>query len=610
MAVTVYKDLALPQQNSLFTNAFEGYDHRERIADGAFYDMENLTGADYPLLCPRKPRGKVAALGQPLGLIAKDALAWVDGHDLYYNGYKVQGVELSTEENMLPKQLISMGAYLCIWPDKIYVNTADLTDYGSMAEKYTTVAGGTVRYAMCRMDGTEYDETEIVTSNQAPQSPENGTLWLDTSGDSHVLKRYNAATEEWVQVPTCYIKISATGIGHNFAEYDGVRLSGCTTLEAGETAETDTEKLLEKQVQALNTDLILYAAAEDYIVTVGFLDQAVEVTGQITVERRVPDCDYITESNNRLWGCKYGMVNGEAVNELYACKLGDFKNWNVFMGLSTDSYAVSVGTDGKWTGAATIAGGPVFFKENVLHKVSGSYPFSVKATACRGVEEGSWASLAIVGETLYYKSRTEVMAYQGALPVSVSEALGNAVYHNAVAGAYGDKLYLSMQGTDEKWSLFVYDTKRGMWHREDATHALGFAARENDLYYLDAGTKALMSVNGTEGTLEEDIRWSATTGVYGYDLEEQKYLRRFNLRLSLNAGSTCKLEIEYDSDGKWHDEGFMRGKTAAPQTFCVPVIPRRCDHCRIRLSGQGPMKLYSIGRVLETGSVVANEIYR
>ena len=54
----------------------------------------------------------------------------------------------------------------------------------------------------------------------------------------------------------------------------------------------------------------------------------------------------------------------------------------------------------------------------------------------------------------------------------------------------------------------------------------------------------------------------------------------------------------------------MRGKTAAPQTFCVPVIPRRCDHCRIRLSGQGPMKLYSIGRVLETGSVVANEIYR
>lgn len=603
-----YTTLTLPEQSSLFTSTFAGYDHREKIADGAFYEMENMTGADYPLLCPRRPRGKVAQLTAPQGLIAKDALAWVDGADLYYNGYKVEGITLSTAEKDCPKQLVSMGAYLCIWPDKKYVNTANLSECGDMGAKYTTLEGGSIKYTMCRMDGTVYDDGEIISSAVAPSEPANGQLWMDTSEETHVLKRYSAQTSEWVQVPTCYIRIDAAGIGAKFAEYDGIRLSGCTSLEAGEEAETASEKKVEEQLQSLNGDVIVYACGTDYLVTVGFLDYTVEVHGQITAERRVPDCDYITESNNRLWGCKYGMVDGKTVNELYACKLGDLKNWNVFMGLSTDSYAVSVGTDGKWTGAATINGSPVFFKENALHKVSGSYPFSVKAQACRGVEDGSAASLTVVGETLFYKARTEVMAYQGALPVAVSEALGNRMYHNAVGGAYGDRLYLSMQGEDGAWNLFVYDTAKGMWTREDAAHVLAFAQKGDDLYFLDADTKCLMTAYGTEGEKESAVQWSATTGIYGYDIEEQKYLRKFTLRLSLSKGSTCRMEIEYDSNGKWHDEGFMRGKTDAPQTFCVPVIPRRCDHCRIRLSGQGAMKLFSIGRVLETGSVVAGEI--
>jgi hypothetical protein len=33
----------------------------------------------------------------------------------------------------------------------------------------------------------------------------------------------------------------------------------------------------------------------------------------------------------------------------------------------------------------------------------------------------------------------------------------------------------------------------------------------------------------------------------------------------------------------------------------IPVIPRRCDHCQLRLSGTGRMKLYSLARVLELG---------
>lgn len=81
----------------------------------------------------------------------------------------------------------------------------------------------------------------------------------------------------------------------------------------------------------------------------------------LIVRNEMPDLDYIIESGNRLWGCRYDAAN--KINEIYASKLGDFKNWNSFSGLSTDSYAVSCGTDGKWTGAVTYYGYPLFSRK-------------------------------------------------------------------------------------------------------------------------------------------------------------------------------------------------------------------------------------------------------
>lgn len=101
----------------------------------------------------------------------------------------------------------------------------------------------------------------------------------------------------------------------------------------------------------------------------------------------------------------YGIAdNGEVVNTIYACKFGDFKNWNSFPGISTDSYFVSVGSDGPFTGAVTLNGFPIFWKEGCLHKIYGDYPatFGVQTTACRGVQKGCDRSLAIVNEVLYY----------------------------------------------------------------------------------------------------------------------------------------------------------------------------------------------------------------
>ena len=313
--------------------------------------------------------------------------------------------------------------------------------------------------------------------------------------------------------------------------------------------------------------------------------------------------DFIIESKNRLWGCRYGVsLNGEVVNEIYASKLGDFKNWNVFSGISTDSYAVTVGTDGQFTGAITHMGYPLFFKETCMHKVYGDYPANIRVqdTACRGVQRGCSRSLAIVNEVLYYKSRSAVCAYDGSLPVEMSAALGEEVYGNAVAGALGNKYYISMQDQNEVYHLFVYDTMKGMWHREDNTHALAFCTCRGELYFTTADSPKIMTVTGSGTPAETTVAWRAETGFIGTDSPDKKYISRLDVRMSLDLESTVMFFIQYDSLGGWEPIYTMTGATL--RSFSVPIRPKRCDHLRLRIEGVGNAKIFSICKSIEQGS--------
>lgn len=335
---------------------------------------------------------------------------------------------------------------------------------------------------------------------------------------------------------------------------------------------------------------------------VGLVSRNAAQTGGLTVKREAPEMDYICQAQNRLWGCRYGVKDGKAVNEVYGCKLGDFKNWTCYAGLSTDSWAAQVGSDGAWTGAVNYQGYPTFFKETVLHRisVSGAGAHRVTDTPCRGVQKGSWRSLCVVNEVLYYKGRTEICAYDGSVPVAVSAELGDERYSEAVAGGYGRKYYISMKNSSGAYELLVYDAARGLWHKEDNAQAIMFAAADDDLFYIDAATNRLVAVNGTQGTREGDVEWSVVSGIMGYEYPDHKYLSRFDLRLQMRG--EANLYLQYDSSGQWHYAGRLLWKKGTTRSFAMPVIPRRCDHVQLKLSGTGEMRLFSIARILELGS--------
>ena len=573
-------------------DTFQGYHHKLKIGDGEFYDMKNLSSDDYPVLSPRGQRGVYASPELPLGMIAKDSLCYVDGSKFVMDRYSVD-MGLNSE----PKTLVSMGAYVIILPDKKYINTADITDFGSIEATVTT--GGEVSFTLCRLDGTDY--SAAYTQPSEPAKAENMALWIDTSSNPHTLKQWSETSGMWVSLATTYIRISAAGIGVPFEKYDGITISGLKgvtlTDSGGETLDDGG------QLAALEGSAVVWDKGDDFIVVAGILDLTRTISNAITIKRSMPNMDFVIESENRLWGCRYGVAdNGEVVNEIYASKLGDFKNWNCFMGISTDSYAASVGTDGQFTGAITHMGYPLFFKENCMHKVYGSYPanFQIQTTACRGVQRGCGKSLAIVNEVLYYKARNAVCAYDGSLPVEMSSALGDVKYGEAVAGAHGNKYYLSMKDGGGVWQLFVYDTARGLWHREDNTHAEGFCACREELYFIDHADKKIKTVFGSGARETAPVEWMAETGVIGTDSPGRKYVSRLTVRMSLDMGAKVWFFVQYDSGGDWEYLFTMTGSSL--RSFSVPIRPRRCDHLRLRVVGEGEAKIYSIAKVVEEGS--------
>ena len=588
-----YPTLYVKPKSRQMTDAFMGYNHNLRIGDAEFYDMKNMTSDHYPVLAPRGKRGIYVDTGSASGLIAKDALCYVDGSDFVMNQYHY---DMGLTPG--PKKLVSMGANVIILPDKKYFNTQKLA-HGNIEAHVTT--SGTVTFELCTAEGAKYENAK--TQPNAPESPNNLDLWIDTSSTPHTLKQYSAASAVWVDIATTYVKITAagSGIGKTFNKYDGVTISGIT----GEA------------LKGLNSTTTIWSGEDDSIVVTGILDEVTSQSTPICISRWMPNFDHLVESKNRLWGCCYGfpykgkayniekgitedVYGTEAVNEIYACKLGDFQNWNCFMGLATDSYAVSVGTDGQFTGAVTHLGYPCFFKENVLHKVYGDYPasYQVQDTACRGVQKGCEKSLAIVNEVLFYKSRSGVCAYDGSLPGEVSNQFGNELYSQAVGGSHRNKYYISMADAYGQYHLFVYDTMKGMWHKEDNLKAECFCSCDGEMYAIADGKIITMLGSGTQDG--EPVEWMVQTGDIGLSTPDMKYTSRMNVRMSMEIGATAMFYIQYDQDEAWHHICTMNGTSL--RSFSVPIRPKRCDHMRLKIVGKGDAKIYSITKTIEQGS--------
>lgn len=437
------------------------------------------------------------------------------------------------------KKFTSLGAYIVILPDKKYYN---------------------------RLTG------------------DFGTLESSWSGSAKIQDGTYAGED--AKANTIY----AVGAGTKFNEGDAVTISGCTV---------HTENNKTAVIREIDGDNLRF-----YENTFTISDGGDSETLQLS--RTVPELDYICENENRLWGCK-----GDTI---YASKLGDIFNWNVFDGVATDSYAVDVASTGDFTACCSYLGYPCFFKEEHIYKVYGDKPsnFQVMGSASLGVEKGSDESLAIAGETLFYLSRTGIAAWSGGIPQSVSAAFGTQRFRNGVAGSDGTKYFVSLQDAQGAYQLFAFDTRTNLWHREDSTQAVGWGWNE-ELYCLDATGKLWMNGNARsvpQGAVQEAlVAWKAEwADFYEYTTysssstatPEKKGIGKLLLRLELDEDASVQIDMQFDSDGVWRTVKTLQ--TEVKRSYYLPIIPRRCDHFRIRMTGNGGCRLYSLVREVYNGS--------
>lgn len=311
----------------------------------------------------------------------------------------------------------------------------------------------------------------------------------------------------------------------------------------------------------------------------------------LTLQRTVPDLDFFCENENRLWGCRG--------NQIYACALGNPFRWNNFEGLATDSYGVTVGSAGAFTGAFSYLGYPIFFKEEAVHKVYGSKPsnFQVMTSAVSGVARGAAGTLAVASEALFYLSRSGMATYTGGIPSSLARPFGGQRFAGGCGGSDGRRYYAALvREGEETGTLFCYDPGLALWWKEDCVDARWFAAQDGVLYVL-TGAGELWSLD--TGSPAE-VEWMAQTGDFTDGGPDRTGLVRLQLRLELEEGSRVSAELQFDSDGVWRPVRTVEG--GSKRTVLLPIVPRRCDHYRLRLRGRGGCRVFGITREYYRGS--------
>jgi len=518
--------------------------------------------------------------------------------------------------------------------DGTFVDTIEALDF--TFELDTTVNDAV--YIPCDIDGNQM----LVWYSDAAPDPSGmtgdvGLYWIDTAGDAEQLKKYSTVLQDWIPVSRAYIKIFFAGVefGDRLKEGDAIVITNA--FAATREGEGAREKAYnERVIEALNTgntashivkkagpcEEVIDGVTEigSYVIIETPNTVSVSARGYrgqdqshaLTVTKTVPAFEFVCAGENRVWGCV------SEKNEIRASKLGDVSNWNSYAGISTDSYAVTVGGEiGRFTGAAFAFGGPVFFKENAVIRIYGTAPsnYRLSSISVPGVASGSGRSVAVVNDLVFYLSPNGVCYYDGTSVHEIGEPIGKARYKNGVGAGAAGKYYLSCEDRDGGHHMFVYDLARNLWTREDETKALFGASLGNFVTFVEESAEGQyrMISNRPDAPVVNDpekhdedyetegaFDWEFVTPVIGYESPNQKYLSRFNIRLMMDFGAQLEIYLRYDNEDGWERKSAVT--SFGRKSFTIPIRPKRCDHMQIRFAGHGDCVIYSLAKIYEEGS--------
>lgn len=655
-------ELNIPRRDTTSISVFRGLNRspntgfsRVSSSSSSIYtelkDFKNMTSDKYPQLAPRANRSRICS-DTELKIIsnllsANSGLIYIDSDKNLHIGAEV--TKIDKIDRTKQHHIVLFGNKVVVFPEKFSVNMSDknvtaidcqnknlYTNIGSTSNLQIDSKNYDYAYLSCSITRSHYDAstnknyrpsitlyTNLDLTDEKYQLADNREMvnifGLDSIKIGTVVESYNSfysvigiekknstyKNNRLVRFKKLsqkfnYTTIKAKGINGGIRAGDFVKISGLTnTIASGASDYVDGSYIDNLN----NRSHKVYYVSGSALVIKCELESSVPYTGTVTVERISPDFDEgkIVEMQNRLWCCSSDK------NEIYCCKQGDERNWQAYSdGISTDSWAMTCGKEGKFTGIATRGDSVIFFKENYALKIYGTKPsnFTLAEYNVPGVEIGSEKSLVNINSTLFYLGHNGVYAYQsGSLPTLISEeSFWGHTYKNAVGGRHENKYYISAERDDGEQELLVYDTDKGLWHKEDDTKMIDCTTYNGVLYWLDDTKENIMCPDKADNLLvdntkyeyqqEDYFEWSAETGDL-YDSEfNVKNIGKIRIGIKAEKGAKVSLFVQYKDNGEWRKVSEMLYSEKKPRVFAVAL--RRAEYLRLKLVGTGQVEIYGI----------------
>lgn len=297
-----------------------------------------------------------------------------------------------------------------------------------------------------------------------------------------------------------------------------------------------------------------------------------------------------TVHNNRVFGVKG--------NQIFASKQGDFKEWNVFEQLNTDSWATDVAGAVTFKTIGTYQNHVVVQSEVNMFELYGYKPanFQLQET----VKVGSFVHGYVeINSALYFVNREGIYVFTGGLPRKISGNLDMAI-ESAEVGSDGRRLFASVN-VGASYKLFVYDTETGTFYQEDNLRVLQFALHAGYLHAMcNDGKIIIFNANNSHSQTwpPETVEWAFTTTELKEDTSARGGIKTIEIYCEMGERASMNIFVKGDSDPDWAMVKSFDSETH--RNLLIPVILSKNCY-KIKVEGRGYVKISSIKRTVQRG---------
>ncbi len=306
-----------------------------------------------------------------------------------------------------------------------------------------------------------------------------------------------------------------------------------------------------------------------------------------TFKKTVPSITNICSWNDRVWG-----VSSDG--KIYGSKYQDPTNFEYFDLTSADSFTLEVGSGGAFTGSCATASYVAFFRENKIHRITGTKPSNYRHTVINqsGVKSGSNRSLAVICDLVYYEGKDGFYVFDGVDTRLISKKLGDITHSGGVGVGLGNKYYICFKDAYGRYNLYIYNIESGVWIKSGIISFKAALCYMGNIMYLDldGNIKKITDNKSAEN-------FSVVLRELENDFSEQKGFMRLYLGYSMNYGGKITCDVSYNKEAFQTVAEFSDySKTVSEIRFS----PNRKNSIRIRLSATPDVQIKSLMREIHT----------